>query len=93
MIKAVRQELNHFQGKQRDPAVLLRRAAIDVYLAGALQGRDEPWLRQTLASKVEKLAEAVRNAKLSNPVANEVDTVPRVTSVMIETLDYPVGLV
>jgi hypothetical protein len=87
MIEAVRQELSHFQGQQRDPAVLLRCTAIDIYLAAALQGRDEPWLRKTLASKVEKFAEAVHNAKFSSPVANEVESAPRVTSVMIETLD------
>jgi hypothetical protein len=97
MIEAIRQELSHFQGQQRDPAVLLRCAAIDVYLAGALQGRDEPWLRKTLASKVEKLAEALRNAKLSSPVANEVESRPHVASVMIEALDpsfadCPVGV-
>jgi hypothetical protein len=97
MIEAVRQELSHFQGKQRDPAVLLRCATIDVYLAGAARGRDDAWLLKTLASKVEKLAEAMRNAKLSSPAANEVESVPRVTSVMVETLDpsfadHPVGI-
>jgi hypothetical protein len=90
MIEAVRQELNHFQGQQRDPAVLLRCTAIDIYLATALQGRDEPRLRKTLASTVEKLAEAVRNAKFGSPVANEVESASRVISVMsvmIQTLD------
>ena len=66
MIEAVRQELRYFQNQQRDPAVLLRCAAIDIYLAGALPGRDQPSLRKTLASKVEKLAEAIRNAKAEN---------------------------
>jgi hypothetical protein len=46
---------------------------IDTYLAARLVGRDDPWLRKTLASKVQKLAEAVRNAKFSNPIANEVE--------------------
>ena len=60
---------------------------IDTYLAARLVGRDDPWLRKTLASKVEKLAEAVRNAKISNPIANEVESASCATSVMIETSD------
>jgi hypothetical protein len=87
MIEAVRQELSHFQSRQRDAAVLFRCAAIDVYLAGALQGRDDPWLRTILARDVEKLAQALRNAHHSGQRANEVETRPNVRSVMIEALD------
>jgi len=95
-IQAVRQELCRFQSQQRDAAVLLRCAAIDVYLAGALQGRAEPWLRKTLASKVKKLAEALHNAHYSSQDENVVESRSHVTSVMIETLgtDFadPVGV-
>jgi hypothetical protein len=76
MIEAVRRELSHFKRRQRDPAVLLRCADIDGYLARASQGQDEPWLREALASKAEKLAAAIRNAKFGNR--------SQVTSVMIE---------
>jgi hypothetical protein len=83
--------------QQRDPAVLPRCAAVDVYLAEAARGGDDAWLLKALAGKIEKLAEAMRNAKLTSPVANEVESVPRVTSVMVETLDpsfadRPVGV-
>jgi hypothetical protein len=81
MIEAVRRELSHFKRRQRDPAVLLRCADVDGYLARASQGRDEPWLREALASKAEKLAVAIRNAKLVSPAANDQS---HITSVMIE---------
>jgi hypothetical protein len=83
VIEAVRQELSHFTRRQRDPAVLLRCADIDGYLARASLGRNERWLREVLASKTEKLAAAVRNAKLVSPVADDRS---HVTSVMIEVL-------
>lgn len=76
MIEAVRRELSHFKRRQRDPAVLLRCADIDGYLARASRGQDEPWLREALASKAEKLAAAIRNAEFGNR--------SQVTSVMIE---------
>ncbi len=68
-------------------AVLYRCAAIDVYLAGALRGRDDPWLRKILARDIEKLAQAVRNAHHDDQGANEVETRPHVRSVVIEALD------
>ena len=86
MIEAVREELGRFQSQQRDPAVVFRCAAINVYLTGALKGPNDSWLRRMLVNDVEKLAVAVRNAHVSNPVANETHDRPRVTSVMIGTL-------
>ena len=86
MIEAVREELGRFQSQQRDPAVVFRCAAINVYLTGALKGPNDPWLRRILVRDVEMLALAVRNAHFSSPVANEHDR-PHVTSVMIGTLD------
>ena len=83
IIEAVRQELSHFQGKQCDAAVKLRCAAVDVYLAGGLKSGDDPWLRKILASNVEKLDKAVRNARLNNPDTNESDNHPRVASVKL----------
>jgi hypothetical protein len=73
IIEAVRQELSHFQGQHSDAAVKLRRAAVDVYLAGGLESGDNPWLRKILASNVEELDKAVRNARLENPYTNESD--------------------
>jgi len=87
MIEAVRKELRHFQGRQFDAGVLFRCAAIDVYLAGGLEDPDDPWLHRNLASNVEKLAKALSEAKCSRPAANEVESRPHVTSVVIEKLD------
>jgi len=87
MIEAVREELRRFQSRQFDPAVLFRCAAIDVYLAGGLEGRDDPWLHRILASNVEKLAKSLSEAKASSRAANEVENPPHVTSVVIEKLD------
>jgi len=71
IIEAIRQELNHFRGQHSDAAVKLRCAAVDVYLAGGLQSGDNPWLRKILASNVEELDKAVRNARLENSLTNE----------------------
>jgi len=87
MIEAVRKELRRFQGRQFDAGVLFRCAAIDVYLAGGLEDPDDPWLHRNLASNVEKLAKALSEAKCSRPAANEVESRPHVTSVVIEKLD------
>jgi hypothetical protein len=73
IIEAIRQELSHFQGQHSDAAVKLRCAAVDVYLAGGLESGDNPWLRKILASNVEELDKAVRNARLENPYTNESD--------------------
>jgi len=73
-IEAVREELRRFQNRQFDAAVLFRCAAIDVYLAGGSEGREDPWLHRILASNVEKLAEALSEAKCSGPAANEVES-------------------
>jgi hypothetical protein len=86
MIGAVREELRHFQSRQFDAAVLFRCIAIDVYLAGGSKGRSDSWLR-ILASNVEKLGRALGEAKCSRPAANEVESRPHVTSVVIEKLD------
>jgi len=87
MIEAVREELRRFQSRQFDPAVLFRCAAIDVYLAGGLDGRDDPWLHRILASNVEKLAKSLSAAKAGSRAANEVENLPHVISVVIEKLD------
>ncbi len=60
-IKAVRQELGRFQSQQRNAAVILRCAAVDVDLAEALdlKDRDSPWMRRIPARDVEKLAQAL----------------------------------
>jgi hypothetical protein len=87
MIEAVREELRRFQSRQFDAGVLFRCAAIDVYLAGGLQGRDDPWLHRMLASNVEKLGKALSEANSSSPAANEVENRPHVRSVVIEKLD------
>jgi hypothetical protein len=50
--------------------VLFRCAAIDVYLAGGSEGREDGWLYHILASNVEKLAKALSEAKCSRPAAN-----------------------
>lgn len=73
IIEAVRQELSPFQGQHSDAAVKLRCAAVDVYLAGGLESGDNPWLHKILASNVEELDKAVRNARLENPYTNESD--------------------
>ena len=88
MIEAVREELGRFLSQQRDPAVVFRCAAINVYLTGALKGPNDSWLRRMLGNDVEKLALAVRNAHISNPVANETRDRPHVTSVIMGTLDH-----
>jgi hypothetical protein len=87
MIKAVREELRRFQSRQFDAGVLFRCTAIDVYLAGGLEVRDDPWLNRILASNVEKLAKSLSEAKSSGPAANEVESRSHVTSVVIEKLD------
>jgi hypothetical protein len=86
-IEAVREELRRFQSRQFDAGVLFRCAAIDVYLAGGLEGRGDPWLHSILAGNVEKLAKALSEAKSSRPAANEVESRLEVTSVVIEKLD------
>ena len=43
-----------------------------MYLTGALKGPNDSWLRRMLVNDVEKLALAIRNAHVSNPVVNEI---------------------
>ena len=72
LIQAVRLELSRFLHEQRDAAVQLHCIAVDLNLIAALDGRDDRSFRDILASNVEHLADAVRNANLGIPVANDV---------------------
>jgi hypothetical protein len=70
MIEAGPRGAASFQSRQFDAGVLFRCAAIDVYLAGGSEGREDRWLYHILASNVEKLAKALSEAKCSRPAAN-----------------------
>ena len=70
-IQALRLELRRFQDQQCDAAVQFHCIAIDLNLAAALDGRNDPSLRQILATNVENLADAVRSASLGISVARE----------------------
>ena len=70
-IQALRLELRRFQDQQCDPAVQFHCIAIDLNLAAALDGRNDPSLRQILATNVENLADAVHSASFGISVAKE----------------------
>ena len=63
-IKAIQAELRRFQSQQSDAAVQLHCIAIDTNLAAALDGQNDSSFREILASNVERLANAVRAARL-----------------------------
>jgi len=67
-IQAVRLELDRFQRQQRDAAVQFHCIAIDLNLAAALDGRNDPSFREILAANIANLADAVRNARHGAPV-------------------------
>jgi hypothetical protein len=70
-IEAVRLELRRFQDQQCDAAVQFHCIAIDLNLTAALEGRNDPSLRQILATNIGNLADAVRSASLGISVARE----------------------
>ena len=63
-IKALRADLRRFQSQQSDAAVQFYCIAIDTNLAAALDGQSDPAFREILVSNVERLAEAIRAARL-----------------------------
>jgi hypothetical protein len=69
-IEAIQLELRRFQNQQSDAAVQFHCIAIDTNLAAALDGQDDSTFREILASNVERLADAIRTAHLSETVAD-----------------------
>jgi hypothetical protein len=67
-IQAVRLELGRFQRQQRDAAVQFHCIAVDLNLAAAIDGRNDPSFREILAANVANLYDAVRGARLAVPV-------------------------
>jgi hypothetical protein len=59
---ALRPQLHHFGSQQHDPAVQFHCLVVDSNLAQALDGRDDPMLREILASSVEQLEKALCSA-------------------------------
>ena len=72
-IQALRVKLHHFGSGQQNPAVQFHCLAVDSNLAQALDGRDDPMLREVLASSVEQLENAVRSASDANLSNKEAD--------------------
>jgi hypothetical protein len=64
-IQALRLQLLHFASHQQNPAVQFHCLAVDSNLAEALE-RDDPMLREVLASSVEQLEKALRGAGGAN---------------------------
>ena len=69
-IEVIQLELRRFQNQQSDAAVQFHCFAIDTNLAAALDGQDDSTFREILASNVERLADAIRTAHLSETVAD-----------------------
>jgi hypothetical protein len=67
-IKAIQLELRRFQNQQSDAAVQFHCIAIDTNLAAALDRQNDSLFREILASNVEQLADAIRGARLRQPV-------------------------
>jgi hypothetical protein len=67
-IEAIQLELRRFQNQQSDAAVQFHCIAIDTNLAAALDGQNDSMFREILASNVERLADAVRGARIREPV-------------------------
>jgi hypothetical protein len=59
---ALRPQLHQFGSQQHDPAVQFHCLVVDSNLAQALDGRDDPMLREILASSVEQLEKALCSA-------------------------------
>jgi hypothetical protein len=62
-IKALRAKLIHFSSRQQDATVQFHCLLIDSNLAQALLGRDDPMLREVLASSIGQLEEALRRSR------------------------------
>jgi hypothetical protein len=62
-IKALRAKLARFSGGQQDAAVQFHCLVVDSNLAQALLGRDDPMLREVLASSIAQLEEALRRSR------------------------------
>ena len=67
-IEAIQLELRRFQKQQSDAAVQFHCIAIDTNLAAALDGQNDFTFREILASNVERLVDAVRGARIREPV-------------------------
>ncbi len=67
-IEAIQLELRRFQNQQSDAAVQFHCIAIDTNLTAALDGQNDPTFCEILASNVERLADAVRGARLHETV-------------------------
>jgi hypothetical protein len=61
-IKALRAKLNRFSSKQKDPSVQFHCLLVDSNLAQALLGRDDPMLREVLASSIAQLEESLQQS-------------------------------
>ena len=62
-IEALRAKLARFSGGQQDAAVQFNCLVVDSNLAQALLGRDDPMLREVLASSIAQLEEALRRSR------------------------------
>jgi hypothetical protein len=67
-IEAIQLELRRFQNQQSDAAVQFHCIAIDTNLATALDRQNDSSFREILASNVERLADAVRGARIRQQV-------------------------
>ena len=83
-IQALRLKLHHLSSQQHDPAVQFHCVAVHSNLAQALEGRDDPMLREVLASSVEQLEKALRGACLANLSSKEADETARLTTPKLE---------
>ncbi len=61
-IQALRLQLHHFGSQQQDPVVLFYCLEVESILAEALE-RDDPMLREVLASSVEQLEKTLRSGR------------------------------
>jgi hypothetical protein len=71
-IQALRVKLHDFGSQQRDPAVQFYCLAVESNLAEALE-RDDPMLREVLASSVHQPEKALLDVRLASPRAEEPD--------------------
>jgi hypothetical protein len=88
-IQALRLQFQHFASQQQNPAVQFHCLAVESNLAEALE-RDDPMLRQVLASSVEQLERALRDAgganEPSNPATSTDDTRPNPVAEVIHSI-------
>ena len=62
-IKALRAKLNRFSSEQKDPSVQFYCLLVDSNLAQALLGRDDPMLREVLATSIAQLQKVLQRAR------------------------------